>query len=225
MKLKRSAIVVFAIVVFAIPVIVAQTPPAWKEFSIGPPTRSQSGFSREGIRAEGIPLKRALARAWGLPEHRIIGPEWIAEQRYALTALVDDPQDLQPLLQAELTRRLKMVAHRETHELPVYVLRALDGRPPQQTSPAAGMRTTPSLGIKAGPMTMSAFADVLADAIQRPVIDETHLPGTFHFDLSWKATDFASMRKAINEQLGLELAEEKRNIEVLVIEHIEPLAL
>jgi uncharacterized protein (TIGR03435 family) len=31
------------------------------------------------------------------------------------------------------------------------------------------------------------------------------------------------MRTAVNEQLGLQLVEEKRNVEVLVIEHIEPL--
>ena len=211
------------IIVLAIPVILAQTAPAWKGFSIGPATRNQSGFSREGIRAEGIPLKRALARAWGLPEHRIIGPEWIAEQRYALTALVNDPQDLQPLLQDELTRRLKMAAHRETREMTVYLLQALDGKPPQQ-APRGDAPKIPSPGIKAGPMTMTTFAETLADVIQRPVIDETHLPGTFHFDLSWKSTDFASMQKAVTEQLGLQLAEEKRNIEVLVIEHIEPLA-
>ena len=83
----------------AIPALSAQTatPPGWKEFSIGPPTRNQSGFRQNGIVAAGIPLKRALARAYGLPEHRIIGPSWIDEARYAITALVDDPQTFQPL--------------------------------------------------------------------------------------------------------------------------------
>jgi uncharacterized protein (TIGR03435 family) len=220
MKLKQSATLLLAV-----PVLLAQSTsaPAWKEFSIGPATRNQSGFSRDGIRAEGIPLKRALARAWGLPEHRIIGPEWLADQRYAMTALVNDPQDLPPLLREELTRRFKMVAQVEAREMPVYVLTALDGQPSQQTpAPAASGGRGPQ--IKGGPMTMTAFAETLSDAIQRPVIDETHLPGTFHFDLSWKSTDFASMRKAVNEQLGLQLAEEKRNIQVLVIDHIEPLA-
>jgi uncharacterized protein (TIGR03435 family) len=219
MKLKESAIFVLAV-----PVLLAQSSPApvWKEFSIGPATRNQSGFSREGIRAEGIPLKRALARAWGLPELGILGPQWIDDQRYAMTALVNDPRDFQPLMQEEMTRRFKMLAHRETREMPVYLLRSLDGQPPPQAPRTDGTRA-PSMGIKAGPMTVSAFADALADAIQRPVVDETHLPGTFRFELSWKSTDFESMRKAVNEQLGFQLAEEKRNIEVLVIEHIEPL--
>jgi uncharacterized protein (TIGR03435 family) len=229
LKLKK-----LTIIVLAIPFALAQTAPVWKEFSIGPATRNQSGFSREGIRAEGIPLKRALARAWGLPEHRIIGPEWIAEQRYAMTALVNDPQDLQPLLQDELTRRLKMVAHRETREMPVYVLRALEGQTPQQTPPDGAKIPDPAMKgdytlqisnsqIRSAPISTADFVTALSDAIQRPVIDETHLPGTFRFNLSWKATDFASMQKAVNAQLGLQLAEEKRNVDVLVIEHIEPL--
>ncbi len=219
MKLKQSVIFVLTI-----PVLLAQSSPApvWKQFSIGPATRNQSGFSREGIRAEGIPLIRALARAWGLPEHRVIGPQWIDDQRYAITALVNDPKDFQPLMQEEMTRRFKMVAHRETRDMPVYLLRSLDGQPPLQT-PATEATRAPSMGIKAGPMTVPAFADAFADVITRPVFDETHLPGSFRFELSWKSADFESIRKAVNEQLGMELAEEKRQVEVLVIEHIEPL--
>jgi len=232
MRLKESVVLLLAV-----PLLLAQTPaPVWKEFSIGPPTRNQSGFSREGIRAEGIPLKRALARAWGLPEHRIIGPEWLDSQRYAMTALVNDPKDLQPLLRDELTRRFRMVAHTETNEMPVYVLRAEDGRTPSQPQPARSATATgPAVtgdyslqisgrGIKTGAVTVADFVTALSDAIQRPVIDETHLPGTFRFEISWKGTDFASMQKAVSEQLGLQLAEEKRSIEVLIIEHIEPLA-
>ena len=220
MTLTKSSIIVLSIPV----VMLAQTAPAWKQFTIGPATRNQSGFSREGIRADGIPLIRALARAWGLPEHRIIGPPWLADQRYAITALVNDPNDFQPMMQEEMTRRFKMVAHRETREMPVYLLRSLDGQPPPQTPRTDGARA-PSPGIKAGPMTVSEFADTLADVIQRPVFEETHLPGVFRFELSWKSTDFEPMRKAVNEQLGFELAQEKRNIDVLVIEHIEPLPM
>ncbi len=221
MKLKN-----FPVFVVALPVLLAQSSsaPVWKQFSIGPATRAQSGFSREGIRAEGIPLIRALARAWGLPEHRVIGPEWIAEQRYAMTALVSDPKDFQPLMQEEMTRRFKMVAHRETRNMPVYLLRSPEGQSPSQPMSTDGARP-PGLGIKAGPMTVADFADAFSDAIHREVVDDTHLPGVFRFELSWKSTDFESMRKAVSEQLGLQLVEEKRNIDVLMIEHIEPLAV
>jgi uncharacterized protein (TIGR03435 family) len=44
---------------------------------------------------------------------------------------------------------------------------------------------TPESWHQGWPMSMTAFALALADVIQRPVIDETHLQGTFHFDLSW----------------------------------------
>src|ERR1035437_2803618 len=147
MKVKRSAILLVAV-----PLLLAQTAvsPVWKEFLIGPATRNQSGRSRGGIRAEGILLKRALAWAWGLPEHRIIGPEWLAEQRYALSALVNDPQDLEPLLREEFTTRFKMAACLETNEMPVYVLRAHEGQPPQSVQRPAG-RNPGTLASRAAP--------------------------------------------------------------------------
>jgi uncharacterized protein (TIGR03435 family) len=193
--------------------------PAWKEFSIGPPTQNQSGFSREGIRAKGIPLKRALARAWGVPEHRILGPAWMADERYALTALVDNPDDLQPLLQQELTKRFQMAVHRETRELPVFVLHSIEGATPQPKSAPSG----PESGVSLRSATVKAFAAALSDALGKPVFDETGIDGRFDLSLFWKATDTASLEAAVKQQLGMQLLEEKRNVEILVIDHIEKL--
>jgi uncharacterized protein (TIGR03435 family) len=193
--------------------------PTWKEFSIGPPTRNQSGFSREGIRAEGIPLKRALARAYGLPEHRILGPGWIAEERYAMTALVNSPDDLQPLLQQELTARFQMSAHRETRELPVFVLHPIEGAAPQPKSARSGQES----GVIRRNATVREFAAELGDALQKPVFDETGIDGRFDLSLYWKSRDTASLQAAAKEQLGMKLVEEKRPVEILVIDHIEKL--
>jgi len=192
--------------------------PEWREFSIGPPTRAQAGFSREGLRAEGIPMRRLIARAYGLPEHRIIGPDWINTERYAVTALVSDPKDLQPLLQRELQTHFQMSARREHKEVPVYVLKSIDGAPP----PAGkGASVRPALRMPQADLTM--FAGALADMIQRPVFNETGIDGTFDIALGWQLGDDMSLQKAVREQLGLLLAEEKRAVDLVYIDHIEKL--
>jgi hypothetical protein len=43
------------------------------------PGRNQSNaFS---IHAAGMPLVRAISRAYGIPEHRILGPSWLATEK------------------------------------------------------------------------------------------------------------------------------------------------
>jgi uncharacterized protein (TIGR03435 family) len=55
------------------------------------------------------------------------------------------------------------------------------------------------------------------------VFDETGIEGRFDFSLSWKAGDIGSLQAAVKDQLGMQLLEEKRNVEILVIDHIEKL--
>lgn len=189
--------------------------PAWKEFSIGPAGRSGGRFSSEGIRGDGVPLKRVLAKTYGLPEHRIIGPEWLSD-RFALTAVVSNPEDFQPLMQQELETRFQMVAHREKKEVAVYVLKAAEGVQP--VSKPADSRS-PSLRMSHA--TMTEFANALADVVQRPVFDETGISGSFEITLSWTMGNAASLRKALKEQLGVDLAEDRRSVELLMIDRIE----
>ena len=200
--------------------------PAWKEFSIGPgvPGRNQSGPF--GIHASGMTLLRILSRAYGLPEHRIVGPSWLGTEKYALTAEVADAKDLQPLLQQELAKRLQLLAHREQRQVPVFVLKALDtpaklssSRPDSSTSMQGGAR--PVLQISGG--TLNDFAGALADLIRRPVFNETGIDGAFQIRLAWQSGKLASLPGAIQDQLGLQLIDENRVVDLLIIDHIEKL--
>jgi uncharacterized protein (TIGR03435 family) len=196
--------------------------PGWKEFSIGPATANHSQFSRFGIRAEGVPMKRLLSKAFGLPEHRILGPDWLNSQRYALTAQVDDPKDFQPLMQQELAARFHMLSHREQRVVPVFVLEKPEGvaKPPESNGTKKSDLSDRSLKMYG---SIADLASALADAIQRPVFDETGQDGNFDFALSWNPGDLASLRAAVKQQLGLELVDDKRMVDLLIIDHIEKL--
>jgi uncharacterized protein (TIGR03435 family) len=195
----------------------------WKEFSVGPPTANRTQFGPQGMRAEGVPFRRLLARSFGLPEHRILGPAWIDDQRYAITALVDDPKDFQPLMQQELAARWHMLAHREMKDVPVYELRTLDGAPVHSAPPSASADSRISPSIKLNQQTVKTFADTMADVLGRPVFDETKLDGRFDFAFTWRSTDPASLKAAVADQLGLSLVDTRRVVEVLIVDHIEKL--
>ncbi|SPE43214.1 conserved exported hypothetical protein [Candidatus Sulfopaludibacter sp. SbA3] len=221
----------FAFMLLAASALWGQAQPAtagWKEFSIGPPTRMQAGWPREGIRADGVPLKRAIARAYGVPENRVFGPDWLADVRYAITGIVDNPKDFQPLFQKELANQFHMLAHRESKVVPVFVLKPLDT--PAKMGPAVNPGTSTASGSSDGfssirypRATVETFANALGDVVGRPVIDETNLDNSFEFILRWKGGSTSSLQTAVKSQLGLDLSDERRAVDLLVIDHIEKL--
>ena len=158
-----------------------------------------------------------------------------------------------PMMQTLLEDRLKLRVHRETREQPVYVLTvAKSGSklPPVKEGsciplnlktfppapPAPGQtpcgRTVygtngPDLTIEVSAMSVADFAgQLLAQRVDRPLIDKTGLQGLFDFHLQYArdaAQDAAapSIFTALQEQLGLKLSADTGPVDVLVIDHVE----
>lgn len=192
--------------------------PTWKEYSLGRPTKGPGRFSRDGIQGTSVPLKRILARAYGVPEHRVVGPEWISGETYALTALVSNPADFQPLMQRELAASFFLTAHRESRIIPVLVLKPLNGSQPLETQAPADKLAS---SIHLMRSSMGDFASTLSDAISRPVIDETQIDGHYEIYFSWDRKNAAAIPAAIKQQLGVDVVEENRPVDLVVIDHIE----
>jgi uncharacterized protein (TIGR03435 family) len=212
---KRNAILLLA----AVPLL-AQTAgaPVWKEFSLGPSGHPGGRYGSDGIRGDGVPIKKVLSRAYGLPEHRIVGPAWVSTERYALTAVVSNPDDFPKLMQQELADRFQLQAHLETKEIPVYVLKTIEGAAP--TLKPAGKPAHASAGMEMTG-TLASFAKELSDYVQRPVFDETQIAETLHVALHWPSGDAVALHAAVKDQLGLQLVDETRPIELLILDHIE----
>ena len=72
-------------------------------------------------------------------------------------------------------------------------------------------------------MSIKELRQGLENGMGKPVVDETELQGGFDVDLKWPQADRytrnpEALIQAVQEQLGLELTQAKRRIEVLVVE-------
>jgi uncharacterized protein (TIGR03435 family) len=149
-------------------------------------------------------------------------------------------------MQSLLEDRFRLVAHRETRELPAYVLVSghpdgklgdrlrrhrgecgvPDRQPPSGQSCGTNMNMAPTVARVTGRgIPMKTFARNLSGATGRYVVDQTCLAGLFDLDLEFAPeqsadTQGASLFTAIQEQLGLKLDARRAPVEVLVIDSV-----
>ena len=169
-------------------------------------------------------LKDLIGLAYKIRDSQIVGgPAWIGTDRFDINARADrelppfNPTEeagpLEQMLQSLLTDRFRLVAHRETRELPIFalVMARSDGRPGEKLRrsstdcasmfadraragqpgpivagdrPTCGMVVSPwSIRIGSGPL--SQLTMVLTNMTNRFVVDRTGLTGNYDVDLQW----------------------------------------
>jgi uncharacterized protein (TIGR03435 family) len=195
-----------------------------------------------------VTLKDVIRQAYGVKNFQISGPDWIAVERYDIAA--KPPQDtatdqIPAMLQSLLAERFKLTLHRDSKELPVYALATgRNGRRFHEAAPGgtAGIKLGVAEGnlvLDARATTVPAFIDFISRFVDRPIVDDTGMPGQFDFTLKWipdrpvsmngnvaggdSAQDApgSSIFAAVQEQLGLSLEARRGSVEILVIDHAE----
>jgi uncharacterized protein (TIGR03435 family) len=145
-------------------------------------------------------------------------PKEEAEARYYFDVIVpsERKEDLLPTLRSALQTAFGYKVSRETRSKKVYVLRQKSGVPlkvVKSTSPA--MSVFKHNGMRSRGTTMKAVAEFLESALRSIVIDETKLEGTYDFEVQWIPDNMESLLKGY-EDLGLELVQETRDIEIII---------
>jgi uncharacterized protein (TIGR03435 family) len=200
-----------------------------------------------------LALRAIIGSAYGLADYQISGPKWLGQERFDIVAKTDasitGEDEMLPLLQPLLADRFHLTVHRETKQLPAFVLTVGPNGPKLEAADAGGAappskKAKKSSGsrIHAEHLTMPQFAEILSRRLGRPVLDMTKLAGAYRVNLEWAAenetakpdkpakavsgtakadTDRPSIFTALQEQMGLRLQARKAPVQVVVIDHIE----
>ena len=242
----------------------AQPRPALRqEFDVASVKRNTSETDRGVLRiehghliAKRRSLKNLIQQAYGQEAWQLSGiPAWIEPERYDIDAKAEGTptnDQVNRMLQTLLADRFKLVLRHDMKELPVLILLPEKNGPTLQQSKdgeAPSIGTNPghqgeqrTLVITAQAMPLALLARLLSAQLDRPVLDETGLKGTFDFKLEIPAktpgdtdlnsdggkvavatADPSEVIVALQSQLGLKLEAKRKMIEVLTVDHVEKL--
>lgn len=187
-----------------------------------------------------VPLRYCLEWAYNLQDYEIAGPDWIkADERYDIEARAPGPatdDEMRPMLQTLLLERFRMKVHRQTREMPAYVL--LPGKGPakvKESAPDSQPRLIPG---KNGEVTfqhfgLSRLTFLLTRRMDHPALDQTGLKGIYDYTLNLSGLseysgppnpegNTTSIFAAIQDGLGLKLeARKNQPIDLLVIDSVD----
>jgi|ERR1017187_4276727 uncharacterized protein (TIGR03435 family) len=189
-------------------------------------------FDPAQVRFTNMSMEWYITWAYGLKEFQLSGPDWMAAERYDITAKIPAGAKMQQfpsMLQKLLEQRFQLKYHRESRVLPAYALVTAGGGlkiHPSQTAKGATTQSGPG-HLESHECSLPSLADSLSGSVDRPVVDETGVPGVFDITLDWavdeehEAAGIPSIRVALEEKLGLKLEPRKLPVEMLVIDHVD----
>jgi uncharacterized protein (TIGR03435 family) len=203
----------------------AQEPSPLPVFDVASVKVNTSGSPMRGLGPEpggfgaiNVPLGDLVAFAYGIPPASVAsrvlgGPEWIAGQRFNISAKAAAPRDrIALMVRALLIDRFKLQAHMETRDEAVYVLivarpdrtlgsqlhpseidcaarreAARNGTPlpaAPGSRPVCTGRTVPGSITGVG-LSLETLASALTRFAGRSVIDRTRVAGGYDYELTW----------------------------------------
>lgn len=233
----------------------AQATPEFEVASIRPYAdgeRNSPLFTADGIAFRGVALTAVIGEAYNFPYGRIAGPNSRTPESlwgslstgYDIVAKAGRPvskEQLRLMLQALLRDRFRLSLHLETKTAPVYKLLVSKNGPKLEESEIPGVfaMSFAEDSYVFRNTEMMRFIGFLMGHLDRPVVNQTGLAGSYNFKLKaprllsatnpedvppksevrgdWVSSSlFADLR-----QIGLELAGGNGSVDYLVIDHVE----
>jgi uncharacterized protein (TIGR03435 family) len=194
------------------------------------------------------PLKYWVENALSVQDFQLKAPAWLETTEFSLDARgpsqTIDPKTIPEMMKSLLIERFGLKWHEETQPVSGY---QLVGGNKVRMKPATLLERPFAPGWGTGPtmingknLPMSKLAELLGQALGRPVIDATHLSGGYDIDLKWRPDNQADLTRqrqygkqfgvdvdslpdvftAVREQLGLRLESAKVPGRVVVIDQM-----
>ena len=221
--------------------------PAFEVATIRPadPNDHNQGFNLDGrrISIEDVSLTSTICFAYSIQKTQIINaPPWFDDLSWNINGLPDVegapswPQ-YRRMLQKLLSTRFGLVMHPDKRELSIYALIVAKGGPkleksksdPDALSGGSGHGIGSGQYMRFTNVTMAEFSQTMDLMVDKPVVDQTHLPGRYDFTLLWTPDTLRApepdappgLFTAVQEQLGLKLEATRGPADVFVIDHAE----
>jgi uncharacterized protein (TIGR03435 family) len=201
------------------------------------------------LRCTNAALSLFILQAYDVKFYEMVAPEWVthaSESSYDVSAKIrpgTTKENYRLMLQRMLSERFHLRVHRETREMPAYVLslgkKGPKLTPPSMAEPQAPHFTATFIGNHFHwAFHKAALADLAGSLVSQfwsPVLDETGLSGEYDFTLDfapdenwqtrvgWRPASSVPdetpvLATAISEQLGLKLASRRGPVKVLVVD-------
>jgi|HubBroStandDraft_1064217.scaffolds.fasta_scaffold113087_2 uncharacterized protein (TIGR03435 family) len=194
--------------------------------------------------ATNTPLRLLIMIAYDVNVRQFSGgPGWLNSEFYDVEAKAEHPASREQvclMLRSLLADRFNLRLHKETKELPMYVLTAEGYHSHLRENRSGG-----ELHVGRGASGQTIFENAplsqltwfLSLRLGRDVLDRTGLKGNYDFELAWTPDvpspgdgadstpppdpNGPSISTALREQLGRKLSATKGPVEILVIDHAE----
>ena len=180
------------------------------------------------------------------------GPDWIFKDRYDIAAVPDvdgapSPTQLRVMIRKLITERFKLTFHKDTREMPAFVLTVAKGG--QKLTPTELQGSLPGLGVQpgVGGLKLVARNATVADFCQflqivvldRPVVDQTGITGKYDINVTFSPDESMfngrvpplprqdgvepapTFLEAMQQQLGVKVDAQKTAVGVIAVDHVE----
>src|SRR5262249_25850267 len=141
-------------------------------------------------------LRDFIADAYNIQTHEIEGPDWLETQFINIDAIMKDPpsgsdriKQFHLMMRRILADEFGLTFHRETRQMPVYVLIAESETPIQEArsdDPGPHLGRIPH-GIAMRATPMEQFNRFVSRRLGRPLLDQTGLTVTYNFSINWES--------------------------------------
>jgi uncharacterized protein (TIGR03435 family) len=201
--------------------------------------RENTQVSPGTLNMRNVTLKTAIRWAYHVMDVQVVGPDWLANERYDIMAKAAGPApeaELRVMLQALLADRFKLAVHPQTKEMSAYALIVGKNGPKFHETQSEGESSlvpdqkTMKVVIQRTPL--SQLVDMLSNVLRAPVVDLTELKGRYDItlelakyipDRSEPMDPLTIITRGLQEELGLKIEPRKLPIDLVVVDHAEKL--
>ena len=173
----------------------------------------------------GINLQTALAVASKVRKEQVVGPSDVLTRKLAFRLKCPkgtEPAVVRSVFLRAVEKTYPVKIHIEKRKIPVIVLtKGSDWKLKMMAAEESlGTVNQDDGQISALGVAFMLVPNLIESKVGKKVFDETGIMGEFDFDIEWDPETPGSFVKAVRKQLGLELTETRRLLDVIVVERL-----